>query len=81
MLTLTAHVVPSPAGEVRFYRIATGSNVKSLIGEGTVDGTGNRAITFKPGGSATYVVEWLGDITHPLGHYGARSDPSSSMLG
>lgn len=76
MLTLTAHVVPSPpAGEVRFYRIATGSNVKSLIGEGTVDGTGNRAITFKPGGSATYVVEWLGDITHPLGHYWSEIRP------
>ena len=76
MLTLTAHVVPSPpAGEVRFYRIATGSNVRSLIGEGAVDGTGNRAISFKPVGSATYVVEWLGDLTHPLGSYWSEIRP------
>jgi Tol biopolymer transport system component len=70
MVTLTAHVVPSPpSGEVRFYRIPAGSNVKRLIGGGVVDGTGDRSITFKPGGSATYVVEWLGDVMHTLGHY------------
>ena len=81
MLTLTAHVVPSPAGEVRFYRIATGSNVKSLIGEGTVDGTGNRAITFQAGR--------IGDIRgrvarrHHASPRPLRSEirPVASMLG
>jgi hypothetical protein len=69
-LTLTAHVVPSPpSGEVRFYRIPAGSTSKTLISGGTVDAEGNRAITIKPGGSATYEAEWLGDVTHTLGHY------------
>jgi hypothetical protein len=69
-VTLTAHVVPTPpSGEVRFYRIPAGSKVKTLIGGGTVDGAGDRSITFTPGGSARYVVEWLGDGTHPLGTY------------